>query len=173
MDAQEKKNRNAIRKMLRTLNEGEVEYVVVGGTCARVLGLDHPVNDLDIVYRRSYENCRRIAEALRPLNPYPRGLEPGQEVPWNTSVIRDGYSFLIQTDLCDLDLIAELSGGLTFQKIKKRTSEAKVFGVPCRCLNIDEMIFHIDLPGRPKDKRLAARLTKLRDSKTERQSSRK
>ena len=165
MDAQEKKNLTAIRKMLQILNEGEVEYIVVGGICARLLGLDHPVNDLDIVYRRSYENCRRIAEALQPLNPYPRGLEPGQEVPWNTSVIRDGYSFLIQTDLCNLDLIAELSGGLTFQRIKKRTFEAEAFGIPCRCLNIDEMIFHIDLSGRPKDKRLATRLTELRDSK--------
>jgi hypothetical protein len=168
MNEQEKKNRAAIRKMLRRLNEGEVEYIVVGGTCARVLGLDHPVNDLDIVYRRSYENCRRIAETLRPLHPYPRGLEPDQEVPWNTSIIRDGYSFLIQTDLCDLDLIAELSGGLTFQKIKNRTFEAKAFGVPCRCLNIEEMIYHIDLSGRAKDLRLAARLAKLRDTQARR-----
>lgn len=150
--------------MLRTLNEGEVEYIVVGGICARVHGLDHPINDLDIVYRRSYENCRRIADTLRPLHPYPRGLEPGQEVPWNTSVIRDGYSFLIQTDLCDLDLIAELSGGLTFQKIKNRTFAARAFGIPCRCLNLEDMIYHIDLSGRPKDRRLARRLAGLREA---------
>jgi hypothetical protein len=165
MTDSEKQNTAAIRKMLRLLNKGEVEYIVVGGSCARVLGLDHPVNDLDIVYRRSYENCRRIAETLRPLHPYPRGLEPGQEVPWNTSVIRDGYSFLIQTDLCEMDLIAELSGGLTYQKIKRRTFAAKVFGVPVRCLNIDEMIYHIELSGRAKDLRLAGRLAELRDSK--------
>ena len=168
MNEQEKKNRAAIRKMLRLLNKGEVEYIVVGGTCARVLGLDHPVNDLDIVYRRSYENCRRLAETLRPLNPYPRGLATGQKVPWNTSVIRDGYSFLIQTDLCEMDLIAQLSGNLTYQKIKKHTFAAKVFGVPCRCLHIDQMIYHIELSGRPKDLRLAARLAKLRDTQSSR-----
>ncbi len=132
---------------------------------AEGLGRDPGVRKGAMVGRRSYENCRRIAEALRPLNPYPRGLEPGQEVPWNTSVIRDGYSFLIQTDLCEMDLIAELSGGLTYQKIKKKTFAAKVFGVPCRCLNIDEMIYHIELSGRPKDLRLSRRLARLRDSR--------
>jgi len=153
--------------MLQVLSEGGVEFIVVGGICARVFGLDHPANDLDIVYRRSYENCRKIAETLRPFRPYPRGLPPGQVVPWNTSVIRSGYSFLIQTDLGELDLIAELSGGLTFQKIRRRTFAASISGVDCRCLDLDLMIYHIQLSGRPKDLRLAGRLSALRDASGE------
>jgi len=154
----------SIRQTLQVLTQGGVEFIVVGGICARMLGLDHPVNDLDIVYRRSYDNCRKLAETLRPFNPYPRGLPPGMAVPWNTSVIRSGYSFLIQTDLGELDLIAELSGGLTFQRIRRRTFCAKVFGIACQCLELDLMIYHIELSGRPKDLRLARRLSALRDA---------
>jgi hypothetical protein len=63
-----------------------------------------------------------------------------------------------------MDLIAELSGGLTFQKIRKRTFAAEVFGVACQCLELDLMIYHIELAGRPKDLRLARRLSALRDT---------
>jgi len=148
-------------KLLRVLVDGQVEFFVVGGVAARAHGLRKQVNDLDVVYRRSRENFRRIVDALRPLNPYPRGLPPGMDVPWNASVIRDGYSFVMVTALGDLDLIAELSGGGTWLALHCRTTRMDVLGVECLCLNTAPLIHHITESGREKDLKLARRLMTL------------
>ena len=145
-------------KLLRVLIEADVEFIVVGGVAAVAHGLERPVNDLDVLYRRSYENCRRIAETLRPVHPRPRGVSSDVEVPWNTSVIRSGYSFLMTTDLGDLDLIAELSGNGTFNRLKRKTVRLPALGVECDCLQLEPLIYHITQSGRPKDLELARQL---------------
>lgn len=149
------------RELLKTLVDGGVEFFVTGGVAAHAHGLRKKINDLDIVYRRSRENFRKIADTLRPLNPYPRGLDPGQAVPWNASVINDGYSFLISTTLGDLDLIAELSGDGTWRALRNSTSRMRALGIECNVLNLKPLAYHIRESGRPKDIRLAERLEAL------------
>ena len=92
------KNEELARQLLKVLIDANVEFFVCGGVAAKAHGLRKKINDLDIVYRRSRGNFRKIVDALSPLNPYPRGLEPGQEVLWNTSVLRDSYSLITVTD---------------------------------------------------------------------------
>ncbi|MDA1164659.1 MAG: hypothetical protein O3B13_16330 [Planctomycetota bacterium] len=146
------------RRLLKVLIDAHVEFFVVGGVAAQALGLRKKINDLDIVYRRSRENFRKIVDALTPLNPYPRGLEPGVDVPWNVSVLRDGYSFVTVTTLGDLDLIAELSGGGTFRALHQQTTRRIALGWECDVLNLIPLADHLIESGRPKDVRLAERL---------------
>ena len=148
-------------ELLRVLVNAEVEFFVVGGVAARAHGLRKKINDLDIVYRRSRENFRRVVSALRPLEPYPRGLEPGIDVPWNAAVLQDGYSFVTTTTLGDLDLIAELSGGGTWRALRGQTSRLAALGVECDVLNLRPLAHHLIESGRPKDVRLAERLQGL------------
>lgn len=152
------KNEELARRLLNVLVDADVEFFVCGGVAARALGLRKKINDLDIVYRRSRENFRKLVDALAPLHPYPRGLEPGVDVPWNMSVFRDGYSFVTVTDLGDLDLIAELSGGGTFRALRKQTTRLKALGLECDVLNLIPLADHLIESGRPKDVRLAERL---------------
>lgn len=155
-------NEELARQLLKVLIDAEVEFFVCGGVAAKAHGLRKKINDLDIVYRRSNGNFRKIVDALAPLNPYPRGLEPGQEVPWNVSVLRDSYSLITSTDLGDLDLIAELSGGGTYQALRKQTTRLQALGLECDVLNIVPLADHLIESGRPKDVRLAERLRSMR-----------
>ncbi len=160
------KNEQLARQLLKTLIDADVEFFVCGGVAAKAHGLRKKINDLDIVYRRSRDNFRKIVEAVAPLNPYPRGLEPGQKVSWNTSVLRDSYSLITVTDLGDLDLIAELSGGGTYQALRKQTTRLMALGFECDVLNIAPLADHLIESGRPKDVRLAERLRALHRRKT-------
>lgn len=150
------------RRLLQILLDGDVEFVVAGGVAARAHGLRKKINDLDVIYRRSHQNFRRLVTALAPLNPYPRGVAPGQNVPWNTAVFRNGYSFLMRTDLGDLDLIAKLSAVGTWQAAKRRSVRKTALGIECDCLELDALILNLQASGRPKDIRLAERLTPLK-----------
>lgn len=155
-------NEELARRLLKVLIDGDVEFFVCGGVAARALGMRKKINDLDIVYRRSRENFKKIVAALAPLNPYPRGLEPGLDVPWNPSVLRDGYSFVTITTLGDLDLIAELTGGGTYRALRQQTTRLPALGLECDVLNLVPLAFHLVKSGRPKDIRLAERLVALR-----------
>jgi hypothetical protein len=59
--------------LLRRLVEGGVEFVVIGGFAATAHGSAHVTVDLDIVYGRTPDNIRRLADSLAPLQPYLRG----------------------------------------------------------------------------------------------------
>ena len=148
------------RRLLRRIVSADIDFFVVGGVAARAHGLDHPVNDLDIVYARSYENCKRLAQTLAPLNPHPRGGD-SNDVVWNTSVIRSGYSFIMATDLGDIDLIAELTGGGTWRHLRNKTITLKPLGITCDVLKIQPLAHHLIKSGRPKDVRLAKNLQKI------------
>lgn len=55
-----------IEAVVRTLAQGDVEFIVVGGVAARAHGSARLTNDLDVVYRRTPENIARLASALAP-----------------------------------------------------------------------------------------------------------
>jgi hypothetical protein len=59
--------------LLRCLAEAGVEHVVVGGAAATAHGSARLTQDLDVVYRRTDDNLRRLAAALAPHRPYLRG----------------------------------------------------------------------------------------------------
>ena len=152
------RNEELARQLLKVLIDADVEFFVCGGVAANAHGLRKKMNDLDIVYRRSRDNFQKIVSVLAPLNPRPRGLKPGQKIPWNTSVLRDSYSLITSTDLGDLDLIAELSGGGTYQALQKKTTRLPALGLECDVLNVVPLADHLIESGRPKDIQLAERL---------------
>lgn len=61
---------------LRSLAGAGVEFIIVGGVAAAAHGAARLTNDLDIVYRRSRKNARRLVAALAPYSPHPRGAPP-------------------------------------------------------------------------------------------------
>ena len=58
---------------LRALVHGGVEFILVGGAAATVHGSSRLTQDVDVVYGRDDANLERLAAALAPFDPYPRG----------------------------------------------------------------------------------------------------
>src|SRR5688500_13550561 len=106
------------REILRVLTAGGVEFIVVGGVAGFAHGSARLTSDVDVVYRRTPENLRRIATTLAPHKPYPRGAPPGLPFIWDARTLEFGVNFTLQTDLGYVDLLGEITGGGPYEKLR-------------------------------------------------------
>ncbi len=148
-------------RLLRALTDGRVDFIIVGGVAGVAHGSARLTQDLDAVYSRSPENIRRLAAALAPYAPYLRGAPPGLPFRWDEATIRRGLNFTLATDLGDLDLFGELTGGGDYDALVPHTVTLTLFGMPCRCLDLEWLIRVKRAAGRPKDLEALAELEAL------------
>jgi hypothetical protein len=100
----------AFEALLRTLCQGSVDFIVVGGVAGVAHGAARLTQDLDIVYSRRASNLQKLAEALRPYQPYLRGAPPGLPFLWDADTLRRGLNFTLTTTLGPLDLLGDMTG---------------------------------------------------------------
>lgn len=151
------------RDLLRVLSETGVEFVVVGGVAAFAHGAARVTLDLDLVYRRTPENLARIVHALAAYDPYPRGAPDGLPFRWDPMTLGFGVNFTLRTKLGFLDLLGEITAGGTYDDLVPHSREIEVYGIRCRCLDLDELIRVKRAVGRPKDFEAVAELEALRE----------
>lgn len=149
---------------VRILAKASVEFVVIGGVALRTHGSGYLTQDLDICYSRAKENLKRIADALRPLKPRPRGFPENLPFVWDWSTLQNGTNFTFRTSLCDIDLLGEVSGLGTYEDTVKNSVIVDFEGVAVRVLSIDALIKAKEAAGRPKDAAGLNELYALRDS---------
>ncbi len=147
--------------LLRRLLEFDVRIIVMGSAAAVAHGLDRNVGDLDVIYDRARSNLPKLVRALQDLEPYPRGAEPGLDVPWDVETIDDGYSFIMTTTLGDLDLFAEISGIGLYDDVLPESVERTLWGLQCSCLSPEQLIHNLKCSGRKKDLAQAKAVRKL------------
>lgn len=137
--------------LLSALTDSGVEFIVVGGAAANAHGVARLTFDLDIVYRRTAENIRRIVAAISPLHPYLRGAPPGLPFRWDERTVASGLNFTLITNLGELDLLGEITGGGGYDALLPHAVELDIFNVRCNCLGIEKLIEVKNAAGRPKD----------------------
>jgi len=145
-------------KLFQALGRGDVQFIVIGGFAAILHGSAHLTEDLDIAYSRETDNLKRLASALAPFQPYPRGAPPGLPFLWDVETLRRGLNFTLTTTLGDIDVLGEISGGGTYEDLLPHTFVVRVFGVECRCLGLRRLIQVKRAAGRPKDFEVVAEL---------------
>ncbi|MEA2693232.1 MAG: hypothetical protein QOJ16_2619 [Acidobacteriota bacterium] len=148
--------------LLKILRQAEVEFILVGGFAGIVHGSARLTQDLDIVYRRTPENIRRLADVLKSHSPYLRGAPPGLPFLWDEETIRRGLNFTLTTDLGDLDLLGEITGGGAYEDLLPDSRPVAAFGVEFQCLTLDRLIEVKRAAGRPKDLEAISELEALR-----------
>jgi hypothetical protein len=155
-------------RLLAALAGGGVRFLIVGGAAAVAHGSARLTQDLDIVYQRSEENIRRLADALAPLRPYLRGAPGGLPFTLDVATIRSGLNFTLTTAVGALDILGEIAGGGTYETLESRSAELTLFGHPCLVLNLDALIETKRAAGRPRDLEAIAELEALRDESSAR-----
>ena len=143
-----------------------VEFVLVGGVAGIVHGSTRLTVDVDAVYRRTAENIDRLVLALTPYHPYLRGAPPGLPFRWDAATIKRGLNFTLTTDIGDVDLLGEITGGGGYDDLAGTTLSIRVFGIECRCLTLDKLIEVKRAAGRPKDFEAIAELEAIRDERS-------
>lgn len=137
--------------LLAALVDGRVDFIIVGGAAATAHGASRLTQDIDVVYARDVTNLDRIVRALAPHRPYPRGAPPGLPFVFDTQTLRNGANFTYSTALGDIDLLAEIAGGGTYQSLLPHAILLEAFDREVRCLGLAKLIETKRAAGRPKD----------------------
>ncbi|MEA2827464.1 MAG: hypothetical protein QOG43_1903 [Actinomycetota bacterium] len=106
-------------KALRVLNRHDVQYVVIGGFAADMLGAPLNTNDLDICCERSKENMDRLAAALKELGAKLRVAGVDEELPFilDGRTLAAGDSFTFETTAGALDVLGTPPGTTGFRDL--------------------------------------------------------
>jgi hypothetical protein len=136
------------QKAVQALCDAGVDFVVIGGLAATLHGSAQVTYDLDICYSRTSANLRRLIEALAPFHPRPRGFPGGLPFVWDEGTLRNGTVFTLQTDIGEIDLLAEVTGLGVFDHVKQHSITVEAF---------ERQIATLDLPGLIRAKRATGR----------------
>jgi len=154
--------------LLQALVSAGVDFIVIGGVAGKAHGAPRLTVDLDIVYGRSPGNIRRLTGALLPLEPYLRGAPPGLPFRFDPETVRRGLNFTLRTTRGDLDVLGEIAGGGGYEALLPDSRELEMFGLRCRCLELDKLIDVKRAAGRPKDLEAIAELEAIREERRKR-----
>jgi hypothetical protein len=152
--------------LIRLLTAGGVEFIVVGGVAAAMHGSAHVTFDLDVLYGRSPDNLERLAQALAPVEPYLRGAPSGLPFHVDFATLARGLNFMLTTALGDLDLLGEVAGGGTYERLLPEVETVIIGGDSVRCVSLPRLIAMKRAAGRPKDLDMIAGLEALLDERT-------
>jgi hypothetical protein len=135
----------------------------VGGVAAVAHGSARLTQDLDVVYSRDPETLKALVSALSPRRPYLRGAPPGLPFRFDRATLERGLNFTLTTDVGDLDLLGEITGGGGYEDLLPHTVSLDLFGLACRCLDLETLIRVKRAAGRPRDLEALAELEALRE----------
>ena len=155
-------------EILRTLVRHGVEFIVVGGMAAALLGAPIFTLDLDVVHSRTPQNVERLLAALAELDAVYR-TDPSRRSSPKASHLEGPGHQLLQTKFGVLDVIGTIEEDAAYDDLLPDTVLAEVAGVEARILTLERLIRIKEKLDRPKDK---AMLLVLRATLEERNRSR-
>jgi hypothetical protein len=150
-----------LEQIVPALVAAGIDFILIGGKAAILFGSARVTFDTDIVYDRGKANLERIAEFLKPHEPYLRGAPPGLPFVLDVPALRNGLNFTLTTKLGDLDLLGEVVGGGGYRDLLPHTFVVEAFGVKFRCVDLPTLIKLKRAAGRPKDLESIAELQAL------------
>src|SRR5277367_2125087 len=117
--------------------------------------------DLDVLYSRTDANVRRLADAVAPFHPRPRGFPKDLPFVWESATLRNSSVLTLITDLGDLDLLAEVAGVGSYADAKLKAVPIDAHGHHFLILDLRDLLRAKQAAGRPKDRAAIAELESL------------
>lgn len=139
-----------------------VEFLVIGGQAAVLLGSPVSTFDVDLCYRRVPENLRGLAEALKALHPTLRGAPPDLPFRLNAESLALGANFTFDTDFGPLDLLGWVEPFGPFEKLLPGSKVIEVAGIRLQVIGLDDLISIKKHINRPKDQAMLLQLLALK-----------
>lgn len=138
-------------KAIQTLCDSGVDFVVIGGLSATFHGSARVTYDLDVCFSLASANLIKLIEALAPFHPRPRGFPAGLPFIWDIGMLRNATILTLQTDIGEIDLLAEVAGIGAFEDVKRHSTIVQVFGREIMTLDLPALIKSKRATGREKD----------------------
>ncbi len=149
-------------RMLRTLVEHEVEFIIVGGVAASLLGSPLATRDLDILYNCDPANNERLLKTLLSLEARYHDLA-GRHFEPTLERLASMRMHLLITNAGRLDVLRLIGGDLTYGDFVDRVNDYEVEGFRVRALRIEALIELKKIANRPKDHHALTFLRRIRE----------
>jgi predicted nucleotidyltransferase len=138
-------------ELLSALTGRGVDFVVVGGIGAVLLGSPRLTRDLDITFAPDPLNLESLGEVLVELGAQLKGVEDDVPFVADAATLRRVQVLTLTTRAGEIDLLAEPEGGPGYQKLRKRAERINVGDVTVLVASIEDLISMKQAAGRPKD----------------------
>lgn len=170
----ENSEKSSLEDIVELLNRHQVEFIVVGGQAEVLYGGTRVTYDVDLCYRRTQDNLRRLAQALQELKPRLRGAPPDLPFKIDEFSLALGSNFTFASDLGDLDLLGYLEPLGGYSAIVKQAQEIELGNTKVKVIDILDLIRIKEHLGRPRDqeslRQLRAILDEIRDVSSDSES---
>ncbi|GAC1419392.1 MAG: hypothetical protein NVSMB64_28760 [Candidatus Velthaea sp.] len=123
--------------VFRALAAARVRYVVVGGVALMLQGSSYVTMDIDIAYDRTRDNANRLAGALAPFQPRPRGMAASLPFIFDAQAILGSQVLTLETSIGDIDLLGEIKGIGAFEAVDAQAEDIIFEDVRVRTLSVD------------------------------------
>lgn len=157
--------------IIETLDQHQVDYLLVGGLGAAVYGATRPTYDFDALAERSDDNLDRLAKALTELGAFYRvgGLTDAQSRALPTVIdrhtLRNATITTWRTRAGDLDIMTEMTVGRgqprSYDDLYDTSSVITLRGGPVRIAALDDIIASKRHANRGKDQAALPELERL------------
>ncbi|HET7443422.1 MAG TPA: nucleotidyl transferase AbiEii/AbiGii toxin family protein [Solirubrobacterales bacterium] len=145
-------------RILQTLAEHGVDYVLIGGLAVQTYGHVRTTNDADLIPAPEPDNLARLAAALRALGA--RVLNPGQEdTEIDAAMLPRATIWQFTTRDGGIDVMHEVPGGAAYSELSDRSLRVQLGDVEVPVVDLDDLIRMKLARGRPVDLADVAALT--------------
>jgi predicted nucleotidyltransferase len=160
--------KTGVESVVRTLNEHQVQYLIVGGLAVVAHGYVRFTADVDVVLSLDPDNIRRAISAFQTLGYRPRApvafeqfLDPANRQQWKREKNMTVFSlFSPAYPATEIDLFVEAP--LDFSSAYARAVSIEVApGTPATFCGLDDLIALKSKAGRPQDMEDIRRLRQL------------
>jgi hypothetical protein len=140
-----------VEHLLARLTERGIDFVVVGGIAATLLGSARDTFDLDICPATDEANLEALGALLVDLGARLRGVE--KSVPF----VPDGRALAkveiltLETPAGPLDLLIRPSGAPPYERLRRRAERKDLGGFQVLVASLDDLVAMKASAGRPKD----------------------
>jgi predicted nucleotidyltransferase len=150
---------------LRSLREGGVEFIVVGGLAAVLQGAPVDTFDIDVVHSRNSTNVARLLPVLEALDAIFR-MQPERRLKPNVSHLTSAGHLNLITRYGPLDLLGTIGRDLGYQDLVPRSVELDIGeGLRIRVLDLETLITIKEELGGDKDRAILPILRRTLEEK--------
>jgi predicted nucleotidyltransferase len=126
-------------RILRTLAEHGVEYVLIGGLAVQTHGHVRTTNDADLIPAPEPANLERLAAALRSLEA--KVLNPGQEdTEIDAKMLPKAAIWQFSTRDGGVDVLHEVPGGRPYKDLSERALRVSLGDIEVPVVDLDDLI---------------------------------
>jgi hypothetical protein len=141
-------------RILTTLDEHKVRFVLIGALAARLHGFPRLTADADITPADDPANMEKLAKALRELHAkvYTESVPEGLAFDCSAKTLGRAVMWNLVTDAGRIDVAFKPAGTKGFDDLARDAEKFKAYGVVFLAASIDDIIRSKEAAGRPKDR---------------------